>query len=160
RQAVIKARDLNRPFYAGLAAYGHALLYSPEGALLEERGDLDPAMIANHPQFELAESHPFDARGAAEWRHVYRARGNVVIDGLVAHRGDLLTMDAPSAATLRASARVVREEGGSRLLGVCVFRLPVAGDPANLTAEEIAAALNDRETTIATRRPVRGGAQR
>ncbi len=150
RQAVIKARDLNRQFYAGLSAYGYAVLYSPEGVLLEARGDLDPAMIANHPQLELAESHPFDAQGAAEWRYVYRARGDVVIDGLVAHRGDLLMLDAPSAATLRASARVVREEAGSRLLGVCVFRLPVAGDPANLTAEEITAALNDRETTIAT----------
>src|SRR5262249_43272781 len=30
RQAVVKARDLDRPFYAGLAAYGYAVLYSPE----------------------------------------------------------------------------------------------------------------------------------
>ena len=150
RQAVIKARELNRPFYAGLAAYSYAALYSSEGALLEARGDLDQSLIASHPQFELTESRPFDGRGAAEWRYVYRARGDAVIDGLVIRRGDLLMLDAPSAATLRASARLVREEAGARLLGVCVFRLPGAGDPANLTVEEIAAALNDRETTIST----------
>src|SRR5262245_18761241 len=121
--AVIKARELNRPFYAALSAYGYSVLYSPEGALLEARGDLDPALIANHPQFELAESRPFVGPGAPEWRYVYRARGDVVIDGLVARRGDLLMLDAPSAATLRVSARVVRQEAGSRLLGVCVFRL-------------------------------------
>src|SRR5215468_300660 len=150
RQAVIKARELDRPFYAGLAAYGYAILYSSEGALLEARGSLDPALVANHPQLELTESGPFDAGVPSEWRYVYRARGDAVIDGLVAHRGDLLMIDAPSAATLRSSARVVRQEAGARLLGVCVFRLPGAGDPAALTAEEIGAAINDRETTIAT----------
>ena len=150
RQAVVKARELDRPFYAGLAAYGYAVLYSPEGALIEARGDLDQSLIASHPQFELTESRPFDARGAAEWRYVYRALGDAVIDGLVAHRGDLLMLNAPSAATLRASARVVREEAGARLLGVCLFRLPGADDPTDLTAEEIGAAINDRETTIAT----------
>src|SRR5262245_42957127 len=59
RQAVVKARELDRPFYAGLAAYGYAILYSPEGVLIEVRGDLDPALIANHPQFELTESRSF-----------------------------------------------------------------------------------------------------
>ncbi len=150
RQAVIKARELGRPFYAGLTAYGYAVLYSPEGALIEARGDLDQSLIANHPHFELTDSRPFDNRGASEWRYVYRALADVVIDGLVAHRGDLLMLDAPSAATLRATARVVREEAGSRLLGVCIFRLPGAEDLANLTAEEIGAAINDREATIAT----------
>ncbi|HKQ74276.1 MAG TPA: DUF3142 domain-containing protein [Blastocatellia bacterium] len=150
RQAVVKARELDRPFYAGLAAYGYAVLYSPEGALIEARGDLDQSLIASHPQFELTESRPFDGRGASEWRYVYRALADVVIDGLVARRGDLLMLDAPSAATLRASARVVREEAGARLLGVCIFRLPGDDDPAALTADEIGAAINDRETTIAT----------
>jgi Protein of unknown function (DUF3142) len=150
RQAVVKARELDRPFYAGLAAYGYAVLYSPEGALIEARGDLDQSLIASHPQFELTESRPFDGRGAAEWRYVYRALGDLVIDGLVAHRGDLLMLNAPSSATLRTSSSVVREEAGARLLGICIFRLPGADDLANLTAEEIGAAINDRETTIAT----------
>jgi hypothetical protein len=141
---------LRRPFYAGLAAYGYAVLYSPEGALIEARGDLDQSLIANHPQFELTESRPFAERGASELRYVYRALADVVIDGLVAHRGDLLMLDAPSSATLRAAARVVREEAGAKLLGVCIFRLPGADDPAALTVEEIGAAINDREATIAT----------
>src|SRR5262245_380440 len=150
RQAVVKARELDRPFYAGLAAYGYAVLYSPEGALIEARGDLDQSMIANHPQFELTECRPFEGQGASELRYAYRALSDVVMDGLAAHRGDLLMLDAPSAATLRVSARIVREEAGARLLGVCLFRLPGADDPADLTAEEIGAAINDRETTIAT----------
>jgi len=149
RQAVVRARELDRPFYAGLAAYGYAVLYSPEGKLLEVRGDLDPALVAGHSQFELTESRPFDNQPAAEWRTVYRALGDTVLDGLVVRRGDQLMLDAPSAATLRASARAVREEAGERLLGISVFRLPGAGDPTTLTAAEIAAALADRETTIA-----------
>ncbi len=150
RLAVVRARELERPFYAGLAAYGYAVLYSPEGALIEVRGDLDPAMIANQTQLELTESRHFDAGDGSERRYVYRARGDAVIDGLVVRGGDLLMLNTPSAATLRASARAVRQEAGSRLLGLCVFRLPGDGDPANLTAAEIADALYDRDTTIAT----------
>ncbi|MGH9840028.1 MAG: DUF3142 domain-containing protein [Blastocatellia bacterium] len=149
RQAVVKARELNRPFYAGLAAYGYAILYSPEGKLLEVRGDLDPALVAGHSQFELVESRPFDNQPAAEWRSVYRALGDAVIDGLVVRRGEQLMLDSPSSATLRAAARAVREEAGEQLLGISVFRLPGAGDPTTLTAAEIAAALADRETTLA-----------
>ena len=158
RQAVIKARELDRPFYAGLSAYGYAALYSPEGALLEVRGDLDPALILSHRQFELVESRPFDAQIASEWRQVHRALGDAVIDGLVIRRGDLLMLNAPSTATLRASARAAREDAGARLLGICVFRLPGADDTTNLTAAEIGAALADRDTTIATELKIeRGG---
>jgi hypothetical protein len=155
RYAAARARDLDRPFYAGLAAYSYAVLYSAEGKLVEVRGDLDPALVANSAQLELIESQPFDNRAAAEWRHVYRARADTVLDGLVVRRGEQLMLDTPSAATLRASARAVREEAGERLLGLCVFRLPSADDPATLGAAEIAAALADREATIATEVHVR-----
>lgn len=58
-------------------------------------------------------------------------------------------LDVPSANSLRASARAVRENAGEKLLGICLFRLPGRNDPATLRVEEIAAALNDAETSAA-----------
>src|SRR5262249_50491524 len=140
---VNQARELNKPFYAGLAAYNYALLYSAAGALVALRGDLDPAAIAADANFELEGVRTF-AQAPGEWRYTYRARANDVIDGLVLQAGDVLVVDLPSAESLRASARIVRELGGEKLLGICVFRLPGADDPATLTIEQVAAALADQ----------------
>jgi hypothetical protein len=159
RRSIVRARQLNRPFYAGLSAYGYAVLYSASGALIELRGDLDPALVARHPDFELVERHPFEASAksseanqapiASEWRYVYRARGDGVIDGLTVRADDRLMLDVPSAGALRACARAVREEAGATLLGLCVFRLPGAGDATTLRLGEIAAALADTASVIA-----------
>jgi hypothetical protein len=157
---VNRARALNKPFYAGLAAYGCALLYSPNGSLISLRGDLDPAAIASDPNLDLIDQRPFAvsaefnsaAGGAAkntEWRYGYRARADGVTDGLAMHAGDVLVMEVPSADSLRASARIVRELAGKELLGICVFRLPASDDPATLTAAQVASALSDRDSAFA-----------
>ncbi|HJR08029.1 MAG TPA: DUF3142 domain-containing protein [Pyrinomonadaceae bacterium] len=157
---VAGARRLGRPFYAGLAAYGYAILYSERGALVELRGDLDPAAVARDPNFELIERRPFasndassdDAHAATarEWRYVYRALGDGLFDNLKIRAGDRLLLDVPAAETLRAYARAAREQGGRNLLGLCIFRLPAKDDPTNLTLPQIAAALADRPTVINT----------
>ena len=154
-----RLRKLKRPFYAGLPAYGYAILYSPGGALIEVRGDLDPALITNHPDLELIERKTFEPENktlshnfptvASEWRSVFRARRDCVIDGLVIRPGDSIMLDLPTAESLRACARAVREQAGPFLLGICIFRLPVRDDPATLTITEIADALNDRATVPA-----------
>ncbi len=152
-RAVNRARSLGKPFYAGLSAYGYALLYDARGALLSLRGDMNPALAATDANLQLVERKPFysarwrnDSHGqpeAGEWRYVYRARGDGVIDGLVLRAGDSLVLDLPNAATLRESARAVRALAGEQLLGLCIFRLPVDGDPATLGLEQISNALND-----------------
>src|SRR5262245_46406807 len=50
---VNQARELNKSFYAGVAAYSYALLYSRSGALITLRGDLDPSVIAADSNLEL-----------------------------------------------------------------------------------------------------------
>ncbi|MGH9944318.1 MAG: hypothetical protein ACRD9R_18380, partial [Pyrinomonadaceae bacterium] len=82
----------------------------------------------------------------AEWRYVYRAREDVWTDDLKARAGDQLLLDVPSAETLRGVARAAREQGGTNLLGLCLFRLPGADgtdDPTALTLTQIATALTD-----------------
>jgi len=143
---VNRARELNKPFYAGLAAYSYALLYNQSGALITLRGDMDPAAIAADPNLELTGLRSF-GKAHDEWRYAYLARADGVIDGLAMHAGDVLVVDSPSAESLRVAAKIVRELAGEKLLGICVFRLPAADDPANLTIAQVATALADHDSS-------------
>ena len=159
---VERARKLGHPFYAGLAAYGYAALYSERGALIEIRGDIDPALVARNPNFDLVESAPFEATpGASRWRYVFRAREDTSIEGLHARAGESLALDVPGAGALRSDLRAVRERAGERLLGICLFRLPASDDPTTLTPTQIASALADTEatgeTTVRLEAPDAGG---
>jgi hypothetical protein len=155
---VSRARDFNKPFYAGLAAYSYTLLYNSAGSLISLRGDMDPAVLASDSNLELTDQRAFPApaelttsmrspTSSSEWRYVYRARVDDVIDDLVLHAGDVLVVDVPSAESLRLSARMVRELAGEKLLGICVFRLPAGDDPATLKIAQVASALADLDST-------------
>ena len=161
-RAVARVRELNKPFYAGLAAYGYALVYDAGGRLVELRGDLDPARVASDRNLELVERRAFGAgaegdgarAGAAphagEWRYVFRAREEVTLEGLALHAGEQIVLDMPGSESLRASVRGVREGAGDKLLGICLFRLPTGGDATTLRLSEVAAAIRDREPGFST----------
>jgi Protein of unknown function (DUF3142) len=147
---VRRAASFNRPFYAGLAAYGYAIHCASNGARLAVIGDLDPALIADRRELQLIERRPFESshRGempASEWRYVYRATEDTQLDHLLIRAGEWLMLDVPTAEALAACARAVREQAGEHLLGVCVFRLPEQGDATALSLAEIAGALRDEK---------------
>jgi hypothetical protein len=162
-RAVARVRELGKPFYAGLAAYGYALVYDARGRLVELRGDVNPARVASDKNLELvgrgafgagAEGDGARARGAAppagEWRYVFRAREDVSLEGLHLRAGEQIVLDVPGSESLRAGVRGVREGAGDKLLGICLFRLPTAGDATTLRLSEVAAALEDREAEPST----------
>ena len=165
---VARARELGKPFYAGLAAYGHAVVYDANGQAVELRGDLDPSRVASDSNLELVGRRAFGAgaegdgarAGAAppagEWRYVFRARSDTVIDGLTVRAGEQVVLEVPGSESLRAGVRGVREGAGDKLLGICLFRLPTRGDATTLRLQEIAAALADREAEFSTRLSVVG----
>jgi len=146
--AVARAKRMNRPFYAGLAAYSYAIQYGADGSLIALRGDLDPALVTNNADFEWISSGRFEqtvgAPKPSEWRYIYRARADSVVAGTSVRKGDSLMLDVPTAESLRATARAAREQGGDRLLGLCIFRLPQQDDATTLSIGEVAAALADR----------------
>ena len=53
RRRVRRAASLNRPFYAGLAAYGYAIHYASNGARLAVLGDLDPALVGSRRELQF-----------------------------------------------------------------------------------------------------------
>lgn len=156
--AMSRARGLNRPFYAGLAAYGYAIQYAPDGSLIALRGDLDPELVVNNPDLEIISRAQFDEtqpQSASEWRYIYRAREEIVVSGTALRRGDYLMLDLPTSGTLRAAARAVRVEGCDQLLGICIFRLPLQKDPTTMSSPQVAAALKDTEASSSARLDVR-----
>ena len=153
KRDVIRARKLDKPFYAGLAAYNCTMLYSPSGSRISLRGDMDLTVIASDPNLELIDRRSFDSPAvmsgqsvsiASNWRYAYRARADGVTDSLAMHAGDILVIETPTAESLRTAARIVRELAGEKLLGICVFRLPSRDDPATLTIDQVATALADQ----------------
>ncbi len=154
---VARARALGKPFYAGLAAYGYVLLYSPKGKLLSLHADLDPSRVAAERSLELIERRAFEPRArddegspetphASEWRYVFRAREDVSVEGVAVRAGEQVVLDLPSGEALRAGVRGVRRLAGEKLLGICLFRLPTRGDAGVLSLEQLAAALKDFES--------------
>ena len=149
---ISQARDLGSPFYAGLAAYSYAIHYSREGLLIGIRGDLDPTVVAQSNAFEVSDQTPFKigTKGGSElqtgeWRRLYKARRDVILEGTAVRCGELILIQRPTAEGLRACAAQVRERAGLRLLGICVFRMPASGDSNTLTLTEITSALKDAE---------------
>jgi hypothetical protein len=144
--AIRKARLLNHPYYAGLAAYGYAIQYARDGSLIALRGDLDPALVVTDSNLELMSRSPFEQSheppGGTRWRCLYRALKDEVIDGTALRAMDYVMLDVPTSGSLRESAKIAREQGGDRLLGICVFRLPRQDDATTLTLNEVAAALS------------------
>lgn len=146
--AVARARELDRPFYAGLAAYGYAIHYSRDGSLLALRGDLDPEVVAQRNELVPVERKRFTEPGredasSGEWRDVYRARSDCLTGGTQLRTGESMVLNLPTSASLRECARVAREQGGARLLGLCIFRLPSLEDRTTLSMREVARALAD-----------------
>jgi len=136
---VARVRQLGRPFYAGISAYGYAILYGKDGSLIEVRGNIDPKLAEQDSDLELVEHSTFP--NSDEGRLVYRVRGEHVFRGLTVRTGESLVFDIPTVASLKAAARAVRENAGEQLLGICIFRLPSDFDKTNLSIDEVSSAL-------------------
>jgi hypothetical protein len=150
------ARMLGYPFYVGLPAYSYTSLYSVSGHLIGLRGDVSPRDLLTNRELELIRSSGAqpsgpEARGIAEnvavgCRYDFRARADTGIGGFTVRQGETLAFSSMTASVLRACSRVVRERAGGLLLGICVFRLPGDDDKANLVIEQVAAALEDKDS--------------
>ena len=143
---VNKARQIDKPFYAGLAAYSIALLYNSSGSLISLRGDMNPAAVVSDPNLELIDQRSF---ASAERRYAFRAKADGVTEGLNMRAGDVLVIDLPSSESLRIASRIVRRLAGRKLMGLCVFRLPISDDPATLSIDQVITALDDRDSAAA-----------
>src|ERR1044072_1780650 len=66
-----------------------------------------------------------------------------MIEGLAMRTGEFILLDIPNHESVQASVRMVQENSGENLLGLCIFRLPGASDKTNLSLNEMVCALKD-----------------
>jgi hypothetical protein len=143
-QCVQGARNLGRPYYAGLPAYGYIVLFGKDGNLLSLRGDIDPTDVAKNLDLEVVSTElpvsSLHVEGAG-YRYIFKASRDGALQGLTYHAGEQILVDTQSVESLRQLVNITLTSGGRNLLGACIFRLPTNDDPSNLNVEQVANAL-------------------
>jgi|GEM_PF-964265 len=137
------------PFYVGIPAYGHALLYNEKGALLGMYHDMG-ITDAIH-QSALTVERAFGADRNAKPASVASYAGEDIYD-FKAVRADAeghglgyhLVYDLPTAELLRSYLTVLAANHPRDCRGVILFRYPEAGEPSTLPFTTIAATLAGR----------------
>jgi len=117
RDGMKSAAALGRPFYAGVAGYGRALLYDDKGRLLGGYRNLSLEDAARHPSFELQEHRSIDDEGYYRFLATHPGK-----DGR--GKGYSLVYRVPTPTLLAKQLDLVRREAPSCCLGSIVFRAP------------------------------------
>lgn len=133
-------------FYAGLPAYGHALIYDDKGKLLGTYRSMNALQAMSHPSFRLARAFPADKEGKPATPAT--AIGEDIYDfvaikpapdgrGLGFH----LVYDLPTPELLRQHLALVRAQRPRNCRGVILFRYPEPGELATLPLPTVLATL-------------------
>ncbi len=134
------------PFYAGLPAYGHALIYDERGKLLGTYRSMSALDAMFHPSFRLARAIPADREGHPATPATYI--GEDIYD-FVATRpapdgrglGFHLLYDLPAPELLAQHLALVRAQRPGNCRGVILFRYPEPGELATLPLPTVLATL-------------------
>lgn len=138
------------PFYAGLPAYGHELVYR-EGRLAGTLRDLNVEEAAREPSCRLVRAYPSnpDGRTASPATYIgediydFAGREITMSEGTI--DWDLI-YDLPTPVLVKQDIDTVRERRPDNCVGVIFFRLPEPGEVDALSLGSIAAAVQGRTT--------------
>ncbi|HZO91814.1 MAG TPA: DUF3142 domain-containing protein [Chthonomonadaceae bacterium] len=135
-----------RPFYAGVPAYGHALLYDDRGSLAGLYRALSALDAAHHPSFRLARAFPADSRGRPATPATYI--GEDIYDFVAVSpardgrgKGYHLVYDLPTPALVAQHLALVRAQGPANCRGIILFRYPESVGAMTLPLPALAAAI-------------------
>ena len=144
-----RAESFGKPFYAGLPAYGHAVMTDERGRVLGLYREMTAEAAARHPAFQFVRAFPADGQGQpatsqnsigenlADFVAVRNAR-----DGR--GKGYHLIYDLPTPELLAQHLALVEKNRPLNCRGVILFRYPEPGATMTLPLPAIAAALQKR----------------
>lgn len=141
RRQLPKAEGLACPYWVGIPAYGHALLYDQRGQLSQMLRNLPPSEALRHPSFRLLESYPANRLGKPaqeDWI------GEQVLQ-LSAIRpakdgrglGSTLVYSIPTPEVVRQALQLARDAGPG-CLGAIVYRVQDEDDELVVPLSELA----------------------
>jgi Protein of unknown function (DUF3142) len=143
------AERSGHPFYAGLPAYGHALVYDGHGNLRGLFHDAGAPAILLSPDFRLIRSFATDSWGNAA-TDASTAVGEQVLEfgGAHADSGDFrLLFDLPTPLVVELGLHCVRARRAANCRGVILYRYPAPGDADALPLTTLAALVNGQTPT-------------
>jgi hypothetical protein len=129
-----------RPFYAGLAAYGHAMLFTPEGKLTAMYRGLGPEDAMRHPSLSFEADGPIGDSG--EERLVMRA---VRPDANGRGRDFRIAYTLPTADMVRRQVAAFNEARPANARGFILYRFPEPLEAMALPLTSVRAALKNTE---------------
>ena len=150
RKNVSRADALACPYYVGVPAYGHALLYDEVGRLTAMYSGLKPADALRHPSFQVEAAYPCDRLG-----HPAKSEANSVgeeILKLKAIRADrnghgldnTLAYAIPTPTLLQRYLAEARSLQSDRCLGAIIYRYPESGQSLALPFPTVQAILTSK----------------
>jgi hypothetical protein len=148
-----QANSTGRPFYAGIATYGHALLYDDRGELAGMYHGLPPEDALRHPSLKFERTYPL-AEDGSEADAKTSIGENLLL--LKAVRPDLkgrglgfhVAYVLPSAEMLARQLRVIRESRPTNCQGVILYRFPEPNDEMSLPLQTVADTFEGKATTV------------
>ncbi len=148
-RGLAKAERFGKPFYAGLPAYGHALMTDETGRVLGLYREMTADEATRHPAFQFVRAFAADRSGQpataqttigenlADFIAIRNAR-----DGR--GRGYHLIYDLPTPELLARHLALIEKNRPANCRGVILFRYPEPGATMTLPLPAIAAALQKR----------------
>ncbi|HTQ10804.1 MAG TPA: DUF3142 domain-containing protein [Fimbriimonadaceae bacterium] len=140
-------------FYAGIPAYGHALLYDKRGRLEAVYRGLSAEDALRHPSLRYESTTPIDARGRAARESSYVGQDLVALkaihpDSSGRGLGDTLAYLLPSLEIESGQARDVEEKAPANCRGMIVYRYPEPDETTCLSIRSIVAAIRNEAPTL------------
>ena len=135
------ADSYGKPFYVGIATYGHALLYARQGRLAEMYHGMGPEDALRHPALQQVTA----SRAMSEEVLTLRAvKPDVNGHGL----GDTIAYVLPTPETLAQQLKAFRDSDAPNCRGIILYRYPSAQDEMALPLSTVAAAMSNRKPAM------------
>jgi len=142
------------PFFAGIPAYGHALVYSGSGRLVGAFHDMGLTEAIRSRKFRLERAFGADEHGQPATKSnysgedVYELRAMVSADGARDQpTGYHVVYEIPTPTLIARQVAVLRARRPSSCLGMILFRYPEPAESSTVPLSAISALLQGRPAT-------------
>lgn len=144
-RGIRRAADYNKPYWIGLPAYGHALMFDAEGNLAGTLRGLSPSEAARKPNLEWVRN---DALGRNGEKVGFADGFGAEVAVLKTADGAMAVYEVPSAKLVRNLLRVARGEAAGACRGIALFRFPEAGEELSVPLPALEAALRGKPAEV------------
>jgi len=149
-----RAESAGKPYFVGIATYGHALLFDKGGRLIAMYHGMQPEDALRHPSLSFEGTFPMAENGRRAG-----ARDGIGEDLLILKAvhpdmngrglGFHIAYVLPTAEMLARELKIVRENASSNCQGVILYRYPEVADELNLPLQTMAQSFAGKKATVA-----------